>query len=295
MTIASLLVAGALTAAACSDSDDTATEASEEATTSTAETEVEPETAEESEPDADADADTDSDAEDDGDSEASEEAAPPDLTDDVAALVVRRVTGDLDEFTSTRDAYVADLEAQAGIGTDREFQPFLSFVTFAEPDPPVYIGLTQGDSLGEFSAGAEAVDPDLQTAYFPTFEIEAFDLLTPLTPGTPVDISQIATEPGQVLEVAWRDLSTYTDFDDAAYAEARDGYLEALAAKDGWVAEYQWVSATGGDLVVGMTVYENAEAFQTIATDAEFTASDVYTAFIGAYPIAGGYASSVIK
>lgn len=58
--------------------------------------------------------------------------------------MVRRVTGDVEEFTSTRDAYVADLEAQDGVVADREFQPFLSFTTFAEPDPPVYIGLTEG-------------------------------------------------------------------------------------------------------------------------------------------------------
>ncbi|MEM7273710.1 MAG: hypothetical protein AAF547_11570 [Actinomycetota bacterium] len=214
---------------------------------------------------------------------------------EVAALVVRRVTGELDDFTSTRDAYVADLEAQDGIVADREFQSFLSFTTFAQPDPAVFIGLTEGRSVAEFSASAEAVDPALSEVYFPTFEIEVFDLLAPLDETTPVDVSEIAVGEGQVLEVAWRDLNAYDNFDPLAYEAARDAYLEALSEFDGWVAEYQWVSSVGSGIVVGMTVYEDAEAFQAIATDADFTASAVYQGFVGDYPIQGGYASLSVK
>lgn len=224
-----------------------------------------------------------------------EEPAEAPYDGEVAALIVRRVTGDLDEFIATRDAYVAELEARDGIVADREFLPFLSFTTFAAPEPPVYIGLTSGASLPEFGGAAGAVSAEAQGAYFPTFEIEAFGILRPLGDGTPVDIASIAIEPGQVLEVAWHDLSAYDDFDPEAYAEARDAYLAGLASFDGFVEEYQWVSADGGTLAVGMTVYESADAFQAIATDAEFTASEVYSAFVGGYPIAGGYASSSVK
>lgn len=212
----------------------------------------------------------------------------------VTALVVRSVTADPATFESTRDAYVADLEAQPGITADREFEPFISFLTFGEPDPPVFIGMTSGTSASDFQQAAGAVDEELTAAYFPTFEAEFFDLLTPLD-GAPVDITRVADQPGQVLEVAWRDLSSYDDFDQAAYESARDDYLAALAEQDGWVAEYQWVSASGQPFVVGMTVYESQEKFVAIATDAEFTASDVYADFVGAYPIAGGYASLSVK
>ncbi|MEM9521997.1 MAG: hypothetical protein AAGA37_21995 [Actinomycetota bacterium] len=227
------------------------------------------------------------------DAEAETEVA--DLGPPVAALIVRSVTGELDTFIETRDAYVADLEAQDGIVHDREFLPFLSFSTFSQPEPPVYIGLTSGESLPQFGAAADAVDPALAGAYFPTFGIEVFGILQPLESGSPVDISAIATEPGQVLEVAWRDLSAYENFDPAAYETARDAYLAELASMEGFVEEYQWVSADGGSLAVGMTVYESADAFQAIATDADFNASDVYGAFVGGYPIAGGYASTSLK
>ncbi|MEM9564509.1 MAG: hypothetical protein AAGA93_17935 [Actinomycetota bacterium] len=220
---------------------------------------------------------------------------PAGYTGEVAALVVRRITGELDDFIATRDAYVEDLEAQAGIVADREFQSFLSFTTFDQPDPAVYIGLTEGRSTAEFSASADAVEPARTEAYFPTFEIEVFDLLAPLDQTTPVDISEIAVGDGQVLEVAWRDLNAYDDFDQAAYEAARDAYLEELSAFDGWVAEYQWVSSVGSGIVVGMTVYESADAFQAIATDVDFTASDVYQGFVGGYPIQGGYASVSVK
>ena len=223
-------------------------------------------------------------------------ATPVDAQSDdpVTAVVVRRVTTDVDTFAATRDAYVADLEAQPGITADREFAPFLSFLTFGQPEPPVFIGMTSGSSLAEFQNAAGAVDEALTSAYFPTFESEFFDLLVPLD-GTPIDISTIATAPGQVLEVAWRDLSSYDDFDQQAYESARDAYLAELASMDGWVAEYQWVSATGQPFAVGMTVYESQTAFTAIATDATFTSSQVYRDFVGDYPIAGGYASASIK
>ncbi|MEM7325073.1 MAG: hypothetical protein AAF531_18435 [Actinomycetota bacterium] len=292
----SILLALGLLAAACgSDGDDSA------ATAAPAAEDVAEETEDDQADPADEGADDADGASDEPTEEQAEEQAeqtdeqPAGYSGEVAALVVRRVTGELEQFTTTRDDYVADLEAQDGVVADREFQTFLSFTTFAEPDPAVYIGLTEGRSTAEFSGSADAVDPALSAAYFPTFEIEVFDLLAPLDETTAVDITEIAAADGQVLEIAWRDLNAYDNFDQTAYETARDDYLDALSAFDGWVAEYQWVSSVGSGIVVGMTVYEDAEAFQTIATDADFTASDVYQAFVGGYPIQGGYASLSVK
>ncbi|MEM8708333.1 MAG: hypothetical protein AAGE98_17850 [Actinomycetota bacterium] len=298
-----LLLALTLVAAACGDDDETTDTAAAEATEDTATPTGSDGDTEHDGDGHDGEHDHDGDHDHEGEHDSEHDEKSDDSGDDiegsadatVAALIVRSVTGELDTFVETRDAYVADLEAQPGIVHDREFLPFLSFLTFSEPEPPVYIGFTSGTSLPEFGAAADAVAPELQGAYFPTFGIEVFGILAPLDPTTAVDISAIATEPGQVLEIAWRDLSSYDGFDQAAYESARDAYLAELASMDGFVEEYQWVSADGGTLAVGMTVYESAEAFQTIATDADFNASDVYGAFVGGYPIAGGYASTVVK
>ncbi|MEM9131169.1 MAG: hypothetical protein AAGE88_02425 [Actinomycetota bacterium] len=285
----SLFVAVVALSVACAGDDPSADDATDpESTTATT-------TATEAEPEVDEGTDENSDQGSDEGSEENPEQEAAAEARDVAALVVRQVT-DAENFESTRDAYVADLEAQAGIVADREFQPFISFLTFGDPEPPVFIGLTQGSSLAEFQASADAVGgSDTAAAYFETFDIELFDLLVPLDEDTPTDIADIAVEPGNILEVAWRDLNTYDDLDPAAYAEARDAYLAELATHDGWVAEYQWESAVGSGIVVGMTVYEDQEAFLANATDEEFNNSDIAQAWVGGYPLAGGYAATVIK
>lgn len=221
-----------------------------------------------------------------------------DNTDDVVEIAIRRLNPgqDVDAFAAARDAFVALLKAQPGVGTDREFASFLDYAVFMPPDPPVFIGMTQYDSLADFSAAGAAVGASAEAgAFFSTFAPELFTVLTPLEAGSPVDLAGVADAPGQVLEIAVRDLSSYPNFDPADYAAKRDAFLALLAQQPGFVAEYQWVSALEPDIAVGMTVYASADAFAAIGMDMNFLGSPEVDAFIGGYPPTGGHVNAVIK
>ena len=263
--------------AACGDKDDVDT-AVEEADTDT-----------DSDTDADTDADTDSDTDADTDA---------DTDSPVLELAIRRLNEgqDLEEFEAARDAFVALLVQEDGVGTDREFNAVIDFSTFAEPSPPVFTGMTQYESLGAYEAAGAAIGGSAEAgAFFATFTPEAFTLLTPLDPSAELDLAAIAPGSDDVLEVAVRDLSAYADFDAAAYGSARDAFLALLVAQEGVVAEYQWVSVLDPNLVVGMTVYEDIGAFYTVASDPAVGESVELAAFLGAYPPASGFVHAVVR
>lgn len=221
-----------------------------------------------------------------------------DTTDDVVELAIRRLNDgqDLGAFEDARDAFVALLVEEPGVGTDREFEAVLDYGTFAPPSPPVFIGMTQYDSIEDFEAAGAALGSSAEAgAFFGTFTPEVFTPLRPLEDGENVDLAGIADADGQVLEVAVRDFSTYADFDQATYEVARDAFLPVLADQPGWIAEYQWVSATDANVAVGMTVYENLDAFNAISADQAFIGSPEAVAFLGAYPPTTGFMNAVVK
>ena len=222
----------------------------------------------------------------------------PDATDDVVELAIRRLNEgqDLAQFEAARDAFVDLLTMQPGVGTDREFEAVVDFGTFAPPDPPVFIGMTQYEDLDAFAAAGEALGGGPEAAaFFTTFTPEVFTVLRPLEAGAAVDLAGIADAQGQVLEVAARDLSQYEDFVEADYEAARDAFLALLSDQDGVVAEYQWVSVLDPNIVVGMTVYEDLDAFAAINMDAEFVGSPELANFLGGYPPLAGYLNSVVE
>lgn len=211
----------------------------------------------------------------------------------VTEIAIRRLneSQDVDAFAALRDAYVDLLKAQPGANVDREFAPFIDFLSFAPPEPPVFIGMTEYENFEAFGAASGALgETEEATAFFSTFNPEVFAVMRPLNPEDRYDLAELALDSGQVLEVAARDLSSYEDFVMEDYEAARDAYLAGLSEQEGWVAELQWVSLLDPNIVVGMTVYESAEAFQTIATS-EFSQSEVANTFVGNYPIISGYAS----
>ncbi len=237
------------------------------------------------------DDDDDATADDDDDATADDD-------DDVLEIAIRRLNEgqDVAEFEAARDAFVDRLTDQSGVGTDREFSAFLDFATFAEPSPPVFTGMTQYDSIDSFQdAGAALGESAEAGAFFSTFAPEVFTVLQPLDGYGPLDLATIAADGDNVLEVAVRDLSAYEAFDATAYADARDAFLGVLTAQPGVVREYQWVSVLDPNVVVGMTVYEDATAFQTVATDPAVAGSDEAAAFLGAYPPIAGFAHSVVR
>lgn len=212
----------------------------------------------------------------------------------VTEIAVRRLNESqaVGEFANVRDAFVALLKEQPGVGTDREFAAFLSLSTFAPPEPAVFIGMTEYENLDAFMAAGQALGDAPETgAFFGAFTPQAFTALRPLDPADRYDLATIASEAGQVLEIAVRDFSTYENFNASDYENKLNIFLPALAEQPGFVAEYQWVSVVDPNIAVGMTVYESAEAFQAIASS-DFLANPAYTDMLSNYPPIVSYVSS---
>lgn len=224
--------------------------------------------------------------------------APDGGSEAVIELAVRRLNDgqDVAEFEAARDAFVARLREQDGVEVDREFQAFFDFGAQAAPTAPVFVGMTQYATSEAFGAAGEALGSSSEAAaFFATFTPEAFTALRPLDSAQPVDLAAIADQPGQVLEIAVRDLSAYEGFDQAEYETARDGFLTLLRGQPGFVAEYQWVSVLDPNTVVGMTVYESQEAFFGVLGDESFVSDPATAAFLFGYPPATAYVSTVVR
>lgn len=225
--------------------------------------------------------------------------SPPDAdAQPIVELAVRRLNDgqDVAAFEAARDAFVALLRERPGVGADREFRAFFDFSAQAAPTAPVFVGMTQYANAAAFRAAGEALGASpTAAAFFATFRPEAFTALRPLDPGKAVQLTAIAARPGQVIEIAVRDLSTYAAFDRAKYEAARDGFLALLRSQPGFVAEYQWVSVLDPNTVVGMTVYESQEAFFGVLGDQRFVGDPATAAFLFGYPPAKAYVSAVVR
>ncbi len=214
-------------------------------------------------------------------------------TGPITEIAIRRLNAgqELDAFAEARDSFVAQLKEQSGVGADREFAAFLDLSAFATPEPAVFVGMTEYETIDAFTAAGQALGESAAAgAFFSTFTPEVFTALRPLNAYDRYEPASIAREPGQVLEIAARDLSLYENFDQADYSAKRESFLKALSQQAGFVAEYQWVSVLDPNIAIGMTVYASAEAFQAIATSA-FVQSAEYTNMLSAYPPIAGYVS----
>ena len=166
----------------------------------------------------------------------------------------------------------------------------------APPSVPVYVGMTQYSSLEAFDAASKVLGPSAEAStFFATFSPKAFTALRLLNADAKVELSSIASEPGQVLEVAVRDLSAYESFDQGKYEAAREGFLSLLRTQPGFVAEYQWVSILDKNIVVGMTVYESQEAFFGVLGNQDFVNAPATAAFLFGYPPATAYVNAVVR
>jgi hypothetical protein len=214
---------------------------------------------------------------------------------DVLEIAIRRLNEgqDVGAFEAARDAFVAQLRTQPGVGTDREFASFFDFSTFGAPTPPVFIGMTQYDDAESFAAAGAALGSSAEAgAFFSTFTPVVFTVVVPAEEGSGIDLAGMAATDGQVIEVVWRDLAQYDDL--AAYEASRDAALAVLGAVEGVDAEYQWV-ADEGTLAIGMTVYASEQRFYEIATDESLLADPALSAFFGGYPSLGGFVSTVVR
>lgn len=222
-----------------------------------------------------------------------EEEAQP-----IIELAIRQLNDgqDVTAFEASRDAFIAKRRAQPGVQSDREFKAFFDFGAQAPPSSPVFVGMTQYSSQAAFEAAGKSLGASAEAStFFATFSPKAFTALRPLDAGAEVELASIASKPGQVLEVAVRDLSAYEGFEQGKYEAARDGFLTLLRQQPGFVAEYQWVSALDQNIVVGMTVYESQEAFFGVLSNQDFVNAPATAAFLFGYPPATAYVNAVVR
>ncbi len=206
----------------------------------------------------------------------------------VFVLPIRKVKPgqDIEDFKAKRDAYVALLEAPEGTLTDREFQPFFEFTNSGLPVDSVFVGLTSFADFPTFGQIGGSIDTSVANAFFSTFDFITFQVLQPLDPEETVDLDDFANlGTSQVWEVAVRDISQYENFDQADYEEKRDAYLAVLAAQSNFVREVQWRSISDTNVVVGMTVYKDAQSYAAVNADTTFINTYLATGFLQNYPI----------
>ncbi|MCI4669047.1 MAG: T9SS type A sorting domain-containing protein [Bacteroidia bacterium] len=209
-------------------------------------------------------------------------------TDNVFVLPIRRVKAgqDIDDFKAKRDAYVALLEAESGTLTDREFQPFFEFTNSGLPVDSVFVGLTSFADFQTFQTIGTATSGQVANDFFATFDFISFQVLQPLDSTEQLDLADFANlGTGQVWEVAVRDIAQYPNFDQADYEQKRDAYLAVLAAQDNFVREVQWRSLSDSNVVVGMTVYKDAQSYSAVNADTTFINAYLATGFLQNYPI----------
>lgn len=208
-----------------------------------------------------------------------------DKTDDVVEIAIRQVkTGQTSAFTTARTNFINILTKEPGVFNDREYKSFLHYNPAQDATREVYVGMTQYENLAAFQAANQKLGNSAEaTTFFNTFDALTYTILKPLKSGTTVDLTKVASS-GQVLEIAVRDLSKYTNFNKADYEAKRDAFLVELAKQPARVAEYQWVSALDPNIVIGMTVYTNQQAFTQLLSDPAFNSNPAVGAFLGTYP-----------
>ena len=209
-------------------------------------------------------------------------------TDNVFVLPIRKIKAgqDIEDFKAKRDAYVALLEAESGTLTDREFQPFFEFTNSGLPLDSVFVGLTSFTDFQTFQDIGSVTSGQVADDFFATFDFITFQVLQPLDSSEVIDLADFANlGTGQVWEVAVRDRSLYTDFDQSDYEQKRDAYLAVLAAQNNFVREVQWQSISDPNVVVGMTVYKDAQSYAAVNADTSFINEYLATEFLQNYPI----------
>ena len=208
-----------------------------------------------------------------------------DSTDDVVEIAIRLVkAGQTSAFTTARTNFINVLTKEPGVFNDREYKSFLHYNPAQDTSREVFVGMTQYENLEAFQTASQKLGISAEaTAFFNTFDALTYTVLKPSKSGTAVDLTGVASS-GQVLEIAVRDLSKYTNFNKADYEAKRDAFLTELAKQPARVAEYQWVSALDPNIVIGMTVYTNQQAFYQLANDPTFINNPAVGAFLGTYP-----------
>lgn len=183
---------------------------------------------------------------------------------EVMEIAVRMVKdGQIDEFKQARSAFIPVLREQEGVLVDREFE---SFYAMPEPDKrKVFIGMTTyetAETIGDVQSTWSVVSKFLD--FKKTMDLKAY-VFVQQTEGSAFDLATVAKTQGQVLEVGIRRVKSGKE---AEFNRLRKEFVKLLSSYDGVLDSYEFKVVGGDDiegLTVGMTVYENQEAFMALA------------------------------
>ena len=215
-------------------------------------------------------------------------AVPGETTDGpIMDLVVRTVPDEAAWWEAFGGLYGL-LAEESGVQPSQEFK---SIFSAAPVDPAtgegvqqVYFGLGQVDSLAvynEMISRYMAEMPPAMTEYFATNETILNIQVQPFRDTPLLDVANMV-QPGQVLEIAIRDVSGYESFE--AFDTLRKPFVEMLLAQPGVLQEFEYRSVDGR-YYVGMTLYESAEAFQAIMSNPDVVAAPEIAAFMSYPPL----------
>jgi len=212
------------------------------------------------------------------------QSATPD--DDVMELAIRAVP-DQEAWKAAAGPFGKLLSGEAGIIANAEFMSIMGFAPVDAQGAPVqnvFVGMLQIDNEATHDAlmaryfGADK--PAEVTAYLSTIEnIADAGKLQPFRETPAIDVANMV-QPGQVLEIAVRDVSGL-DFD--AFDARRTAFVDVLTAQPGVLGEYEYRS-TDGRHYVGMTLYESGEAVQAIFANPAVSQGPEFGALMAEYP-----------
>lgn len=210
-------------------------------------------------------------------------SAGPDKTDDILEIAMRTVPDETKWYAALQALNSLTKNENGAIGS-QEFKAIYGLVPTPDAKKPVFFALGQYESISDYNVILQKYStnppPKVLTDYFNTNQPFAQVLAKPFKAGDTFDIKTMVSK-GQVLEVAIRDISGYTNKSDF-YAK-KDAFIAELKKQPGVIREYEWISLDG-KYYIGMTKYESVSAFQAISANTTFLANKAVTDMFSLYP-----------
>lgn len=206
--------------------------------------------------------------------------------DDVLELAIRAVP-DQEAWKAAAGPFGKLLADEEGIIANAEFMSIMGFAPVGadgQPVPNVFVGMLQIDSEATHDALMAKYFGDVKaaevTAYLATIDnVAETGKLRPYRDTPALDVANMV-QPGQVLEIAVRDVSGL-DFD--AFDAKRKAFVDVLVAQPGVLGEYEYRSIDGR-YYVGMTLYETGDAVQAIFANPAISQGPEFGALMAEFP-----------
>lgn len=209
---------------------------------------------------------------------AQDESAMPDVEGTVFDISVYRIL-DVDNFTTLSAELTTILIGMEGVIASQTYNTFFAIPDIEEGETYA-VRITEWASLASYTAMDDLAEDETVGAYLATVETVQNVIVQPFVKGESLHVNDLAA-PGQVLEMAFRDISAYDDPLD--FLRTIRGFTHQLTALDGVVREYEWLSVDG-QYFVGMTQYESMDVFMAASQNETLLTSPVTAAVFSQYP-----------